>query len=65
MRELIIILLAAALFAAQPATMVAGFLAGVVIGLLIVYRYGWNARGDYDEAQAIEGVKKKNQSARM
>lgn len=42
-----------------------GFGVVALFGFLFLYKLAWNARGDYDEHQAIEGIKKKNQSARM
>jgi hypothetical protein len=46
-------------------TTVLGFAVGVFAGLLFTYRLGWNGRGDEDERQAVEGVRKKNQAGKI
>lgn len=51
----------------SPAVMTTalGFVIGVGAGLLFTYRLGWNGRGDEDERQAHEGIRKKNQAGRI
>ena len=62
---IIVILLAALLSSGNVAPVAAGFIVGVALGLIAVYRLGWNARGDFEQDQAIEGVRKKNAANRM
>ena len=61
----VVILLAALLSTGSAAPPVAGFVVGLVFGLLAVYRLGWNARGDYDAQAAHKAVDDKNKAGRM
>lgn len=61
----VVILLAALLSSSGAAPSLAGFVVGVALGLAFVYRYAWNARGDYDAEEAKRAVDAKNQAGRM
>jgi len=61
----VVILLAALLSSGSAAPPVAGFVVGLVFGLLVIYRLGWNARGDYDAQAAHKAVDDKNKAGRM
>lgn len=61
----VVILLAALLSSGSAAPPVLGFVVGLALGLFIVYRLGWNARGDYDAQQAHKAVDDKNKAGRM
>ena len=61
----VVILLAALLSSGSAAPPVLGFVVGLVLGLLAVYRLGWNARGDYDAQQAHKSIDDKNKAGRM
>jgi len=58
----IIVVLAVLLNSGSP---IFGAAVGIVIGLLFTYRRGWNARGDYDAAEAHRVIDEKNQKGRM
>ncbi|MBK9944318.1 MAG: hypothetical protein IPP13_28040 [Kouleothrix sp.] len=62
---IVVILLAALLSSSGAAPSLAGFVVGVALGLMVVYRLGWNARGDYDAEEAKRAVDSKNQAGRM
>ncbi len=61
----VVILLAVLLSSGSAAPPVAGFVVGLVFGLLAVYRLGWNARGDYDAQQAHRKIDDSNKAGRM
>ena len=61
----IVILLAALLSSGSAAPPVLGFVVGLVLGLLAVYRLAWNARGDYDAQAAKRAIDDKNKAGRM
>ena len=61
----VVILLAALLSSGSAAPVALGFVAGVSLGLMLVYRWGWNARGNHEAAQAHEGIDKRNAANRM
>jgi ABC-type nitrate/sulfonate/bicarbonate transport system permease component len=42
-----------------------GFVAGLIVTIFFGFALGWNRRGDYEQDQAIEGVKKKNAGNRI
>lgn len=61
----VVILLAALLSSGSAAPPVLGFVVGLVLGLLAVYRRGWNARGDYDAQAAHRKIDDGNKAGRM
>lgn len=61
----VVILLAALLSSGSAAPPVLGFVVGLVLGLLIVYRIAWNARGDYDAQAAHRKIDDGNKAGRM
>lgn len=42
-----------------------GFAVGLVVTIFFGFAFGWNRRGDYEQDQAIEGIKKKNAGNRI
>jgi len=61
----VVILLAALLSSGSAAPPVLGFVVGLALGLFIVYRLGWNARGDYDAEAAKRKIDDGNRAGRM
>lgn len=61
----VVILLAALLSSGSAAPPVAGFVVGLALGLLVVYRVGWNARGDFDAAAQHRKIDDGNKAGRM
>lgn len=61
----VVILLAALLSSGSAAPPVAGFVVGLALGLLVIYRLGWNARGDYDAQAAHRKIDDSNKAGRM
>jgi hypothetical protein len=61
----VVVLLAALLSSGGAAPPIAGFVVGLVLGLALIYRRGWNARGDYDAEMAKRAVDTKNEAGRM
>lgn len=42
-----------------------GVVAGFLVTVFFGFAAGWNRRGDYEQDQAIEGIRKKNAGNRM
>ncbi len=61
----VVILLAALLSSGSAAPPVLGFVVGLALGLIVIYRVGWNARGDYDAQQAHRKVDDANKAGRL
>lgn len=61
----VVILLAALLSSGSVAPPVLGFVVGLVLGLLAIYRLGWNARGDYDAEAAKRKIDDDNKAGRL
>ena len=61
----VVILLAAMLSSGSAAPPVLGFVVGLALGLIVIYRVGWNARGDYDAQQAHRKVDDANKAGRL
>lgn len=61
----VVILLAALLSSGGVAPPLLGFVVGLALGLAVVYRLAWNARGDYDAQQAHRKIDDSNKAGRM
>jgi hypothetical protein len=61
----VVILLAALLSSGSAAPPVLGFVVGLVLGLMAIYRLAWNARGDYDAEAAKRKIDDGNKAGRM
>lgn len=61
----VVILLAALLSSGSPAAPALGFVVGLALGLLAVYRVGWNARGDYDAEAAKRKIDDNNRAGKL
>lgn len=61
----VVILLAALLSSGSVAPPLLGFVVGLVLGLLAIYRLGWNARGDYDAEAAKRKIDDGNKAGRL
>jgi len=61
----VVILLAALPDESSAAPPVLGFVVGLVLGLMAIYRLAWNARGDYDAEAAKRKIDDGNKAGRM
>lgn len=61
----VVILLAVLLSSGSAAPPVLGFVLGLMLGLMAIYRLGWNARGDYDAAAAHRKIDDNNKAGKM